>query len=78
MDYIGTFNTNQNFIGLNKGLLSEGSISVDSFSIPLQNDNDAIEYAINLAKQQNHYLLSIMEITGIGPSYNIRKIKWQK
>ncbi len=74
MDYIGCWNTNQTFSGNHQGLLNEGSCAVLAFSIPVQGDNKAIEYAIELSKTENYNLASIHEISGIAPNFTLRKV----
>lgn len=74
MDYIGCWNTSQTYSGKHQGCLNKGSVSIESFSIPVNNDVDAMVYAKELAKDKNYYLLSVSELRGSIPPFNIRKI----
>ncbi len=74
MDYIGCWNTSQTYLGEHRGYLANGSVTVGCFSIPVETDAEAIEYAKELAKEQDYFLLSIRELKGCVPPFKIREI----
>lgn len=74
MDYIGCWNTSQTYLGEHQGYLNKGSVSIESFSIPVNNDVDAVTFAKKLAKDNNYRLLSVSELKGSILPFTIRKI----